>query len=132
MAAALASGRTTRQPLSQLWAKTLTLLLRSGRGPFKATHQPCKGRPETEYLRPNLRTGTWLFDVAAPGLSQRAQANMNFALKANLNPERSPNPEPKPSPEPMPSPEPKPSPTLTLSPAPTLTPNPPPPPSPTP
>jgi len=26
--------------------------------------------------------GTWLFDVAAPGLNQKAQANMNFALKA--------------------------------------------------
>lgn len=25
--------------------------------------------------------GSWLFDLAAPGLNQRAQANMNFALK---------------------------------------------------
>ena len=38
--------------------------------------------------------GAWLFDVAAPGLNQAAQANMNFALKAP--PWAYPNPSPHP------------------------------------
>ena len=58
MTAALASGSTTRPPLSQPWARVLPLFLGSGPSPFEATRQPSKGRPETEDLRPNPLTGT--------------------------------------------------------------------------
>ena len=34
------------------------LLLGSGPGPFEATRQPSKGRPETEDVPPNLPAGT--------------------------------------------------------------------------
>ena len=57
-AAALASGSTTRPPLSQPWARVLPLFLGSGPSPFEATRQPSKGRPETEDLRSNPLTGT--------------------------------------------------------------------------
>ena len=57
-AAALASGSTTRPPLSQPWARVLPLFLGSGRSPSEATRQPSKGRPKTEDLRPNPLTGT--------------------------------------------------------------------------
>ena len=57
-AAALASGSTTRPPLSQPWARVLLLFLGSGPSPFEATRQPSKGRPETEDLRPDPLPGT--------------------------------------------------------------------------
>ena len=57
-AAALASGSTTRPPLSQPWARVLPVFLGSGPSPFEATRQPSKGRPETEDLRPDPLAGT--------------------------------------------------------------------------
>ena len=55
---ALASGSTTRPALSQPWARVLAFFLGSGLSPFEATHQPSKGRPEAENLRPKPPTGT--------------------------------------------------------------------------
>ena len=57
MAAALASGSTTRPLLSQPWASALPLLLGRGPNPFEATHQPSSGRAEAEELRSNPLTG---------------------------------------------------------------------------
>ena len=45
MAAALASGSTTRPPLPQPWASALSLLLGSGLSPFEATASPPKAAP---------------------------------------------------------------------------------------
>ena len=98
--------------------------------------------------------GTWLFDVAAPGLNQGSQANMNFALKApswaydswhsRYRPyagleitsgrsfedgeqtgfSASPSPSPSPSPHPHPSPSPNPKPSPKPSPNPSPSPSP--------
>ena len=57
-AAALASGSTTQQPLSQPWARVLPLFLCSGPSPFEATRQPSSGPSEAADLRPNPLTGT--------------------------------------------------------------------------
>ena len=60
-AAALASGSTTRPPLSQPRARALPLLLGSGPCPFEAARQSSKGRPEAADLRPNPLTGNCRF-----------------------------------------------------------------------
>ena len=52
MAAALASGSTTRPPLPQPWASTLPLLVGSGPSPFEATRQPAPPKAS-----PRLRIG---------------------------------------------------------------------------
>ena len=55
MAAALASGSTTRPLLPQPWAGARVLVLISAPSPFEGTRQPSKGSPETEHRRPTPR-----------------------------------------------------------------------------
>ena len=57
-AAALASGSTTRPPLTQPRASALPLLLGSGRSPFEASRQPSSGPSKAVDLRPNPLAGT--------------------------------------------------------------------------
>ena len=86
MAAALASGSTTRPLLSQPWVRTLPLLLGSGPNPFEATRKPSTGPPRAADRRPNPLAGMDLKNekLAASLATMRDGAAQLAAMQATL------------------------------------------------
>ena len=86
MAAALASGSTTRPLLSQPWVRALPLLLGSGPNPFEATRKPSTGPSRAADRRPNPLAGMDLENekLAASLATMRDGAAQLAAMQATL------------------------------------------------